>query len=364
MVTQNVYTNYNGIFYHVDSMQFTLEIEYAYKPLEFSNVKKYQSLTDKTTLAIFSDLEFITNGIKHRFCYVKPTDENEGRFFISGPDSKDPIELKSLGSLSEGPKPISTHNNSKLRNVQIAPYEFKMKKQAVDNSLTNNQIAPEEENSDFLKKLKTKKTSILIGIDKHKKKLFFMIPFSHNKKLITAKFPEPISLYFNHSVELYKKSLSFRNMMVSNSTENESILLQDDSYHKFLQYSVSSILMLHSAIELFINSSIKDNFEIELYGKILNKKEVEDELTLSEKLEKIVPSISNFNLKSNKRIINNLIVLNGLNEELQNLKTSDSINQPFLDTFEKLLKFKMEYCFESVKNLFKKVNKNYKLVEM
>jgi hypothetical protein len=361
--TDNVYTKYNNILYPVDSMQFKLEIEYAYKTLEIENVKRYLSLTDDTSLAIFTDLEFIRNGNVYRFCYVKPIDEKNGRIFLSMPDSQKPIELKTLAVLKEGPKPFSIQKTSKIKNVHIKSYEFNMTKDAIKRSL-NNQITTEDKNSEFLNKLKSKKTSMLVGIDEQKRKLFFMIPFSHNKKLITAKFPEPISLYFNHSIELFEKSEFYKNSMIANSSKDETILLQDDSYHKYLQYSISSILMLHSAVELFINSCIKDNFKLEIDGKLFNKRDLEEKYTLYDKLIKIVPKISGFKLESNNKIYNSLMELDELNEELQNLRTSDSINQPFLDTFERLLNFRMEKCFDSVKVLFKKINKNYKLIEM
>nr|WP_320000025.1 restriction endonuclease [uncultured Draconibacterium sp.] len=115
LTTTNVFTKYGEIYYPVDSIQFTLEIEYRLNPLEFRELKKYHSLTEDSTLAIFSDLEFITNGIKHRFCYVKPTDENEGRFYISTPDKKPPIELKTLAKFKDNPISLSENNKSKLR---------------------------------------------------------------------------------------------------------------------------------------------------------------------------------------------------------------------------------------------------------
>jgi len=366
IITTNVYTKYGDVYYPVDTMQFTLEIEYRLNQLEFKDLKKYHSLTEDLTIATFSDLEFIVNGVKHRFCYVKPTDENEGRFFVSTQEEESSIELKTIAMFTNNPISISSDNQLNIRNIKVIPYEFNLSKKAIDNSMSNIEIKPKGNNSEFLKKIKSKKSSIMFGIDENNRKLFFMIPFSHNEKLITAKFPEPISLYYSHSVELYKKSLKYKDMMASNSEgedDDNSIIMQDGSYHKFLQYNISSILMLHSAIELFINSCIKDDYKIELDGKLLNKKEIEDELTLVDKLEKIVPQISDFNFKSNKKILYDLLDLNELNEDLQNLKTSDSINQPFLHTFENLLKFKMEDCFESVKILFKKVNKNYKLIE-
>lgn len=361
--SENIFTKYQDKFYPIDIMTFSLEIELSYKPLDLGIVKKYQSLTENTTLALFSDLEFISNGIKHRFCYVKPVDEDEGRFFVSSNNSNETLELKVLGSIDMDSKP-SEISKSKLKNVKISIYEFNMTQEAVDNSLNNIPIAPKETNSKFLNELKTKKSSILVGIDENKRKLFFMIPLSHNKKLITAKFPEPISLYLNHSIELYKKSKSYRDILVLNSTEDETLYLQDDSSHKYMQYTISSIFMLHSSIELFINSCIKDNFEFDFEGKTLKKQEIENELTLSEKVELIIPLISSFNSKSNKKIIGILVELSELNNELQNLKTSDSTDQPFLETFEMMLNFDMESCFDSVKKFFKKVNKNYELNEL
>ena len=359
--TKNIYTNFKGEYYAVDTMQLTLEIEYALNPLELNKVKKYQSITEETTLAIFSDLEFVLGGMKHQLCYVQPTDDNEGKFFISS-ENETPIELKTLGTLSEVPKSLSG-NNSKVQNIKVLPYEFKMTKEAFENSVSKNKTAPEDANSKFLKNLKTKKSSILVGLQEQK--LFFMIPFSHNHKLITAKFPEPISLYFNHSIDLYQKSIIYRDTMVANSPSDETILMQDDSYHKFLQYSISCIFMLHSSIELFINSCLKDNLEIEIEGKLFKKGDLEEELTLPQKIENIIPLISKYSLKTNKRFITRMNELNELNEALLNLKVSDSIiNQPFLETFERLLKLDMGECFELVKDFFRKVNKDFKLNEI
>lgn len=123
--------------------------------------------------------------------------------------------------------------------------------------------------------------------------------------------------------------------------------------------------MLHSSIELFINSCLKDNLEIEIEGKLFKKGDLEEELTLPQKIENIIPLISKYSLKTNKRFITRMNELNELNEELLNLKVSDSIiNQPFLETFERLLKLDMGGCFELVKDFFRKVNKDFKLNEI
>lgn len=358
----NAYTKYNETLYTVDSVQLKIEIEYEIKPMEIDTLKKYVSISDNTTLATFSDFEFIKDGINHRFCYVKPNEESEGKFFVTSKKHQNPIELKTLATFKDEPRMISTITKD-VQNVKITPYEFNISRKAVKNSLAESQVAPEGENSKFLDKIKRKGTSTLFGLDKENKKIFFMIPFSHNSKLISAKFPEPISMFFNHAIELCNKAQYYKNIMVANSPDDESVLLQDESYHKYLQNLISSIFMLHSAIELFVNSCIKDDFEIERDGRCLTKKEIEEGLSLLEKIEDIVPKICDFVPKQDKKLYTTLSYLTELNEELQNLQTSDSINQPFLDSFERLISFNLNECFDIVKFFFKKVNRNYNLIE-
>ena len=92
------------------------------------------------------------------------------------------------------------------------------------------------------------------------------------------------------------------------------------------------------------------------FGLFLNpqKSNCYKEISLDELSQK-------FKLEKNKICINLITELSEINEELQNLKTSDTLNQPFLNTFERLLKFDMIKCFDNVKIFFKKVNPNFQI---
>lgn len=355
--TQNLFTNFKGNLFQIDDVQLTLEIELKFKPLNFENVKKYESLTDNKTLATFSDIEFVVDGKSHRVCYVEPIDSEEGKFFVS--NSKQIIELKTFDKFESSPQPLELKASSVI-NIKINEYKFKMSKKAMSNSIP---VAPKENNPKFLANIKSKKSTIIVAIDAQSNYLYFMIPFTHNNKLMTAKFPEPITLFFNHAIDLHKKGLYFREIMVKNTGENAQIILQDDSYNKYLQYNISSIFMLHACIELFINSCIKDNFKENIEGEPYNKKKVIENFSLREKIEFIVPLISDFEIDKNLNIAKPLLKLNELNEEFQNLETSDSINQPFLKSFEDILKFDMENCIKMTKLFFKKVDRNFRLIE-
>ena len=121
--------------------------------------------------------------------------------------------------------------------------------------------------------------------------------------------------------------------------------------------------MLHASIELFVNSCIKDSFNESIEGETYDKEKAIRTFSLTEKIDFIVPLISGFKIEKNLKITKSLFELNELNEEFQNLETSDSINQPFLESFEDVLKFDMENCIKMTKLFFKKVNRNFKLIE-
>lgn len=343
-----IYTKVNDELFSIDSIRLKLLIEYKYTEVKLKELKNYLSLDDSTSLASFTDAEFIYDNEKHSIYFVKVEEEEKTLTYVNTPNRDEPIKLDYLGKLDGN---IEKYTIDLYENISVKNYELN----TAPNITQNLPIAKTKKEKKELHK--NGKSRILIGLLENK--IFFMIPISHNDKLITGKFPEPISLFFNHSVELFNKCVQYKASLVIEDTDNHIVLVNDNDYHLYIQYFTSSVFMLHSAIELFLNSCFKDDLEIKFQNEIVTKQQFQGSLSLKDKINTLPLFVDKFKLEKNKTCVNIINELSEINEELQNLKTSDTLNQPFLDTFERLLKFDMIKCFDNVKILFKKVNPNF-----
>jgi len=343
-----VYTKVNDELFVIDSIRLKLQIEFKYTEVKLKELKSYFSLDDSISLASFADAEFIYDNEKYSICFIKTDEEEKPLTYVNVPNSNEPIQLDYLGELNGN---IEKYTINFYENISVKNYEFNTAPSVTQNIPV---AKTKKQEKDFYKNGKSR---ILIGL--HENKMFFMIPFSHNDKLITGKFPEPISLFFNHSIELFNKCIEYKGSLVVEDSKNHIVLVNDNDYHLYIQYFTSSVFMLHSAIELFLNSCFKDELEIKYQNDSITKQQFQGLLSLKDKINTLPLFVDNFKLEKNKTCVNIITELSEINEELQNLKTSDTLNHPFLGTFERLLKFDMIKCFDNVKILFKKVNPNF-----
>ncbi|MCL1679723.1 restriction endonuclease [Elizabethkingia miricola] len=347
---KGIYTKVKDELYLVDSIRLKLQIEFKYTELEIKELQNYFSHNDNVSLAIFANAEFIVNNETYNICFVKTEDDDKPLTYVSSINNRNPIKLDYLGKLDGDvtKQTIHFYNNISVRN-----YEFNTK-----NDLTQNiPIADGDESQEFGDK---NKSQVLIGITENK--IFYMIPILHNDKLISGKFPEPISLFFNHSIDLYNKCIEFKSTIAIEDVTDHVIIINDNDYHQYIQYFTSSIFMLHSAVELFLNFCYNDDLKINLRDDIITKEQFQNHCSLKDKLKLLHFINTSFDYKKNEELINLILELTTLKEELQNLKTSDNLlNQPFIVTFETLLNFDMIKCFDLVKLFFKELNPNFKI---
>lgn len=343
-----IYTKVNDKLFVIDSVRLKLQIEFKYTEVELKELKNYFSIDDSTSLASFVDAEFIHNNEKYSICFVKTEEEEKPLTYVNIPNSDEPVKLDYLGQLDGS---IDKHIIDLYKNISIKNYEFKTAPSVTQNIPI---ATTKKQKKDFYKNGKSR---TLVGLQDNK--MFFMIPITHNEKLITGKFPEPISLFFNHSVELFNKCIEYKASLVIEDPANHIVLVNDNDYHLYIQYLTSSVFMLHSAIEMFLNSCFKDDLEITFQNELITKSNFQGCLSLKDKINILPLFVEKFRLDKNKTCVSIITELSEINDELQNLKTSDTLNQPFLYTFERLLKFDMLKCFDNVKIFFKKVNPNF-----
>lgn len=351
---KDIYVKVDKRRFAVDSIKFKLQIGLNLKEIELKEPKGYFSLDEETTLAFFTTGEYVFNNDVYKIFSVKSEEEEKPHHYLVSPDQKESIKLSYLGGLHEEKVNLSVDH---YKNVHINLLEENIPPE------TTKKINIVDDPSSFESLYESNKSSIHLVLIENK--IFIMIPISNEGSLFFGKFPDPISMFYNHAITLYNKSVKHKSIIVKEDSDNSIILANDRDYHSYIQYLTSSVFMLHSAIELFLNYSFKEGVSFKSDDEMIDKSEFQNNLTLSEKLNLLPQYIDNFPFRKNEHSINIILELSDLNEELQNLQTSGtSIGQPFLYTFDRLLKFDMEKCLNSVKALFKEINPNYLLDDL
>ena len=166
-----------------------------------------------------------------------------------------------------------------------------------------------------------------------------------NKKLYLTQCPNPIHLYINQSIDYYNRSEKHKSYLLSENESDDTPVIIDGDFYKAIQYRISAIVFLKSSIEVIINDSMCHEFKYE--G--LSKDEVINQVSLIDKLTKILPQSTSFKMEENKDLINDLIEICKIGSSLQNISTS---KQSFGNTYEAMLKLDLERGIEQTKSLF------------
>ncbi len=158
------------------------------------------------------------------------------------------------------------------------------------------------------------------------------ISFSVDNRLFIGVTPNPIDIYFgiaftflNHSRQIFEAI-----KMHKEDINLPCVLLIDNKFNSYLQYCISTIILLHSTLEAFINSIIPDDnytysTEVREKGQKITKKLAKEEierLNFSEKFKAVVKDVTKIDFaKTNPKLYRSLIDLNTLRCDLIHLKT-------------------------------------------
>lgn len=189
-------------------------------------------------------------------------------------------------------------------------------------------------------------------------------PVKYNDKLYITAFPNPVHLFLSLAVEHFSLSERIKetNFPKCGKKYGKDLYLLDidangthDCYNDYIKYRISSIIMLVSSLEAFLNHIIPDDF---IYKTVRNNKKQEyskadiesPKISFREKILQIIPQcIKNDNFWSSFQDVKNTILdLYEHRKNLIHLKTnSESGFDIYFKTIDKMFDFDINSAIDS-----------------
>lgn len=168
------------------------------------------------------------------------------------------------------------------------------------------------------------------------------------KKIFTFPEPNPICIYYKSANKHLEKSYTIKNKIFS----EEQIFDANYHYENFIEYfqeTSEGIILLSTTIEGFINQLLSDNLELEIYGTLKNKNEIE-RLDINTKLRQVIHQLKGIDFqKSNSQDYDNICLTIDLRNDLIHLKKSTKENiTNYQALFKRLVDFDHIGCSDSI----------------
>lgn len=348
---KKVYPQYNttGIFLQVDNdhkyevlcIYLDADIELLNTENEAQSNKTYSNILNKETLAQISEYEFDIGVEKISLNLVK----NEDEYVLHSSDTGIYQTLYALDDSSAFEIKEMKIQTDEVRNLDIKNEEYRC---------ASNITIPisETQHLDILDRRDKHKLNVFLIVDPNDKSVSIQIPIKlNNNKMFTGKFPEPLRLYINTATDFHNIAERIKGHISTASTQdNVPLIYSDGDYYRYIQYKISSLLMLKSAIEFHLNGLIPNGFEFEEWK---GKTEIINNLSIEKKINEVLLKTVFLDFTLHKELIDNIVYLCNLSNEMQNLESSeDKMNHPYYDTFSRLLALDMEDEINKAKSFF------------
>jgi hypothetical protein len=205
-------------------------------------------------------------------------------------------------------------------------------------------------------------------------------PVKHKDKTYITAFPNPVHLYLSLALEhnsLSEKIKETKFPKCGKKFGNDLYILDIDAngthecYNDYIKYRISSIIMLVSSVEAFLNHIIPDDFK---YTSMRNNKKQEfdkadiesPKISFQEKLTKIIPQY----LKNDQFWINNQDIKNAIldlyehRRSLIHLKTnSEKDFDIYFKTIDKMIDFDINSAVNCSISFMNKIKPDFILIE-
>lgn len=329
----------------------SMEIEYLHidADIEFKavknikeNTKSYSNVLSGESLAQISEYEFDVGLKKVNVNIVKNDNEyilhsNEANTYETLKNEKE-FTIQELQSQIEEIKKVET------KNIEYK-YNFDLNSIPIDDNMS----------MDIFNQREKRKLNVFVTLNTSNNILSFQIPIKlKNNKMFIGKFPDPLRMYINSAIDFHNIAENIMAHVTTASTNNnEPLMYSDGDYFRYIQYKISSLFMLKSAIEFYINALIPDIYK---YDNTVEKEEIVKYFSIEEKIYKVIPQMSAIDFKSNEELIENITFLCNLSNRMQNLESSNTIDKPYYESFAELLALDLENEITNVRTFFKKVN--------
>lgn len=248
-----------------------------------------------------------------------------------------------------------------MKSVRQIPFgNYKITDSALENLPVSSDPIAKEKNVEFLKK---SIGNFLIMVDPKKKETWFCPTVFHKNRLISSYFYDPVLMFLNQALLFQYNSIKVLEEAEVHGRFEDIEMIDPQSFSYFLQLKFSTIIILHAAIDSFLNSVIPDVM-IDYDNQTKSKKEWERSLHFRDKL-KMVSSIKqiNFDMKriEDKGCYDTLIALNGFRNDIVHFKTykTDQNIEIFVDKIEGVLRLDIENHIDNVVKIMNRIRPDY-----
>ena len=279
----------------------------------------FQYVDGENILANYGHKEFVINDTKTKLGIVN---DGENKFYLDRPGNGI-MELKKLGDLSvKGDVIVDIPIPDQfIRDIPIPPLSYGL---SSDFTILGGDSPKKIEQNERLN------TNVYLLINDETKKLQYMIPIIQETDFAFGRMPDPLSLFISNCIRLYNETTKYKHLIVE-STDPLKIWADAD-YHLFIQTKINCVLMLKTTIDFFVNQCIPD--EIELEGK--QKPAILTEITLKDKIEKILTVATNYKLEENIELTNTIFSIDDMARIILNMPASSNAMPSYLEIFEKI----------------------------
>lgn len=233
--------------------------------------------------------------------------------------------------------------------IKIPPYpNFKITEQAFNRDIVSNSVQKSDS---------TELSNQLVMITEFKtggRRVIKARPVKYQNKLFVTAFPNPIHLFLSVAIEHYNHSEKIKetNFPKCGKKIGDDIFILDieengthDCYNHYIKYRASSIIMLVSALEAFLNHVIPNDFIYRTNRKNkpveFNKEEIESpKISFREKLTDVIPQWLGDNSFWNRHLIDkkNILELYENRRNVIHLKTNSQDDfERYFSVIDKML---------------------------
>lgn len=259
--------------------------------------------------------------------------------------------------------------------IKIRPYpNFKITEQAFNRDIVSNSV--NKSDSQGLSNQLVLITEFKTG----ERRVIKARPVKYLNKLFVTAFPNPVHLFLSVAIENYNDSEKIKetNFPKCGKKIGDDIYILDieengthDCYNNYIKYRASSIIMLVSALEAYLNHTIPNDF---IYRTIrkgqsveFDKSDIESpKISFREKLTEVIPQCLNDSLfwTNNTSEKENIMELYENRKNIIHLKTnSEDDFERYFTVIDKMLDFDISTSINSTIKFMNLANKNFIEIE-
>lgn len=158
------------------------------------------------------------------------------------------------------------------------------------------------------------------------------VRYPNRNPLLTIPVPNPCAMYISYAFRVKSESEQLLQELNPSFIRNDIDIVPPEIEGKFfdcLECLISLVIFSYTALEVFANSSIPDNFQFtrerndNKYSEIYTKNQIERNLSLTIKLDEVLPQIFSVSSPKGRRLWADFVWLRELRDRFIHLKSTD-----------------------------------------